>query len=437
MAAIAEALLAHGFVVTGSDLKMSSVTRRLQQKGAFVVEGHSAENLGEVDTVIISAAVNHDNPEYGAARSRGIPVIKRAEMLGQMLRYSFGIGVAGTHGKTTTSAMITSVLEAGDLDPTGMIGGTVKQYQAHVRFGKSPYFVTEADEYDRSFLQLQPCLAVLTSLEEEHMECYRDQADLMDAFVEYMNRVPFFGQQIIYRDSELIQKIMPRLSGPIVTYGTDDRADYSPDDINPSAYGMSFDVIFKRQGLGRIELTVPGRHNIQNALAAIAVGLELELSFAQIQNGLRRFKGISRRLEMIGQRDGILVFDDYAHHPTEVTAGIAALKETFPDRRLVVVFQPHLYSRTQRLLENFIPALAKADSVIIADIFPAREKPMPGVHANQFVEQAGRQGFRHFEYLPGREAIINRLVADLKSGDILVTMGAGDINDVGQNFLKN
>ncbi len=446
MCAIADVLLQQGFAVSGSDANDSEMLRYLAGKGAEVYVGHAAAQFKDADIVIVTSAVNKANPEVAAALEKGLPVIKRAEMLGQMMRFSYGIGVAGTHGKTTTTAMTSHVLEAGDLDPMTLVGGTMRGANSNVRFGEGPYFVAEADEYDQSFLQLWPCAAIITNIDADHLECYGSLENLHSAFVEFANRVPFFGRQIVCADDKGVREILPRLKGPLLTYGLAENtdltaraiclADLTKDGADSGEVCNRFQVRHKGDLLGEIQLRVPGRHNIQNALAAIAVGLELQIPFGKIAAGLAGFGGVKRRLEVRGALpNDILVIDDYGHHPTEMTASLNALKAGY-GRRMVLVFQPHLFSRTQAFVQEFGQALLLADVAIVSKVYPAREAPLPGVSGQLLVDAARALGHCNAHYADGLKEAESRLRELMQPGDVVVTMGAGDVNTVIDYILK-
>ena len=429
MSGIAEVLLDLGFEVSGCDLARSEATQRLERKGATVYEGHSADHLSGVDLVVISSAVDDDNPEVRAARGRGISVVRRAEMLAELMRLKYGVAVAGTHGKTTTTSMIGAVLSDAGLDPTVIVGGRVRALGTGARLGKSDYLVAEADEFDRSFLRLHPVLAVVTSIDREHLDTYPDLSAIQDAFVEFASRVPFFGRVILCLDDPNIQTILPRLrERRVVTYGLSPQAELSAFDLEPSAATTRFSVRDSQLGvLGTIELPMAGEHNVRNALAAIGVGLAMRLDFVAIADALAGFAGVHRRFERLGSWRGAAVVDDYAHHPTEVAATLAAARQAFPGARVHAVFQPHLFSRTRDQAEGFGRALLGADRALVLPIYPSRERPIEGVTAELVIEAARASGHRDVVPCADRAAARERLAEGVAPGDVVLTLGAGDV----------
>ena len=435
MSGIAELLANLGYEVSGSDARRSEVTARLESSFAVTVrEGHAAANLGDADVVVVSSAVRSSNPEIVEARRRGIPVIPRAEMLAELMRMRFSIAVAGAHGKTTTTSMAAFVLERSGLDPDAVIGGRLRAFGSSARLGRGEYMVAEADESDRSFLTLWPSVAVVTNIDREHMESYRSLKELQQAFVDFANKVPFYGAVIACADDPLLSAVLPRITRRLVTYGLESpSAQLAGSDVQLGAFGGRCVVHRRRpQGterLGVLELSVPGRHNLQNALAAAAVGDEVGLGFAQIADALRAFEGAERRFERHGETAGVVVVDDYAHHPTEIAAVLAAAR-TALDRRLVVAFQPHRYTRTQQLMAEFGPALREAGEVVLTDIYAAGEDPIPGVTV-EALAQAIRQGCGRPVHLVRRiEDLVAELLRVVRPGDAVVTLGAGSIGAV-------
>jgi UDP-N-acetylmuramate--alanine ligase len=441
MSGIAEILLAEqvGLEVSGCDQAASEVTERLVRKGAQVALGHTPDHLDEVDLVVISSAVSEGNAEVQEARRRGITVVRRAEMLGELMRLKYGIGIAGTHGKTTTTSLVGTVLTEAGLDPTVIVGGRLRLLGTGARLGRSEYLVAEADEFDRSFLRLTPVLAVITSIDRDHLDTYRDLEAIQDAFVDFGNRVPFFGRLFVCLDDPNIQAILPRLSERrLVTYGFSPQADLSIVNLEPHAAGSRFEVRSQRDGhrvLGRIELPMPGRHNVLNALAAVGVGLSLSIPFEQIAEAIGRFEGVHRRFEHLGTWRGAALVDDYAHHPTEVMATLEAARQTFPQGRVFAVFQPHLYSRTLDQADAFGSSLLGADLAVVTDVYPSREKPIEGVTGELVVEAARRHGHRNVTYCPSWQDAPAILEGQVGPGDIVVTLGAGDINRLGQRLV--
>lgn len=435
MCGIAEVLLNQGYRVSGSDLRLSEATERLTALGAEIFEGHRAENLGKVDVVVVSSAVQEDNPEVRAARERQIPVIRRAEMLAELMRMKHGVAVAGTHGKTTTTSMLGQVLTRAGLDPTLVIGGKVRMMESNAKLGAGPYLVAEADEFDRSFLRLTPAIAVITTIEAEHLDCYKDLDEIQKAFIEFANKVPFWGAVVACLDEKGVQAILPKLERRCITYGLSAQAQLRAEDIRFDGMRSSFAVANGSGPLGRIELRVPGRHNVKNALAAAAVGLEMEVPFALIAEALAEFSGVYRRFEIKGEKEGVLVIDDYGHHPTEIEATLRAAKEAF-GRRVIAVFQPHLYTRTRDFHREFGSSFHQADVLVVTDIYPARESPLPGVTGELIARAAREAGHRQTIYLADKELVPAELKNMARPGDIVITLGAGDIYKYGEKFLK-
>jgi UDP-N-acetylmuramate--alanine ligase len=429
MSGIAEVLLDSGFKVSGCDLARGETTDHLARRGARIFEGHSPAHLEGVDLVVTSSAVADDNPEVVAARGRGITVVRRAEMLAELMRLKYGVAVAGTHGKTTTTSMVGAVLTEAGLDPTVIVGGRVRALGTGARLGKSDYLVVEADEFDRSFLRLHPVVAVVTTIDRDHLDTYPDLAAIQRAFVEFAARVPFFGRIVLCLDDPNIQTILPDLrERRVVTYGLSPQAELSAFDLEPVAGGTRFRVRHARDGiLGRVELPMAGQHNVRNALAAIEVGRAMQVDFLVIARALAAFRGVHRRFERVGRFRGVEVIDDYAHHPTEVAATLAAVREVFPQARVHAVFQPHLYSRTRDLADEFGRALLAADRALVTAVYPSREAPIPGVTAELVVAAARASGHRRVESCADWREAPALLAADLAPGDVVVTLGAGDI----------
>jgi UDP-N-acetylmuramate--alanine ligase len=437
MSGIAEILLDQGFNVSGSDRALTEVTERLQQLGARTFEGHRAGNIADdVDTVVYSSAVQPDNPEILEAQRRKIPLVRRAEMLAEVMRLKYGIGIAGTHGKTTTTSMTSLVLMEGGLDPTVIVGGKLSGLGGtNARLGRGEFIVVEADEYDRSFLSISPTIAVLTTLETDHLDCYRDLEDIKSAFVQFANKVPFYGFIVLCLDEPALLDIMPNLSKKkIITYGLNPQADVQAVDIRHKDNTTTYTILRANKELGTITLQVPGNHNVQNSLGAIAVGLELNVPFEKIKSGIEKFSGVYRRWEKKGEAQGIAVYDDYAHHPTECRATLLGVKAGWR-RRVVCVFQPHLYSRTRDFYEDFGKSFLLADVLIVTDIYPAREDPIQGVTGELIVNAAKQFGHKDAHYVPDKKQVPAFLRSMMKSGDIMITMGAGDIWKYGEEFL--
>ena len=440
MSGIAELLANLGYVVSGSDLKRSEITTRLEQKfGVTVHEGHAAGNVGDADVVVISSAVRATNPEVGEAQRRGIPVIPRAEMLAELMRLRFSIAVAGAHGKTTTTSMIALVLERGGFDPTAVIGGRLSAFGSNARLGRGEYMVAEADESDRSFLKLWPSIAVVTNIDREHMESYGSFEDLQGAFVEFANRVPFYGAVIACADDPNLAPVLPRVNRSLMTYGLENpTAQLVATDLELGSFGGRC-VVHRRTAdvmrrLGVLQLIVPGRHNIRNALAAVAVAERIGLDFARVASALSEFPGAERRFERHGEAAGVLVVDDYGHHPTEIAAVLAAARATL-DRRIIVAFQPHRYTRTEQLLDAFGPALKDADQIVLTDIYAAGEEPIAGITVEKLAE-AIRSGSGRPVHLAKRlDDVIPVVVHLARPGDVVITLGAGSIGTLPQRLV--
>ncbi len=435
MSGIAEILYNLGYQIEGSDHTPSEVTDYLQSLGVTIHSEHRADNLQDADVVVISSAVGPDNSEVVEARRRGIPVIKRAEMLGELMRLKFSIGVSGTHGKTTTTSMIGKILQHGNYQPTLIVGGVVAELGTGAALGKGDYLVAEADEYDRSFLSMFPTMAVVTNLEGDHLDCYADMDDLVNSFLNYMNRVPFFGSVVISGDDERLLALRSRITRNYVTFGFSADADYRAAGIHLEPGRSIFSVCHHNDLLGEIILHVPGRHNIANALAAVAACRELEVPFGAIADGLLHFSGVARRFEIVGEVKGIMVVDDYAHHPTEITATLKAAKEVY-DRRVIVVYQPHLYSRTRDFTGEFADALSKADKCLLVDIYPAREKPIEGITSQVIIREAQAKGIGDFSYVGSEDNVPQEVVKVAQPGDIVIIMGAGSITRVKRQLLE-
>jgi len=439
MSGIAEVLLDYDLDVSGSDLVASATTRRLEKEGIRFFEGHDAKNLEGVDLVVVSSAVPPDNPEICGARSRGIPVVRRSEMLAELMRLKYGIAIAGSHGKTTTTSLVGLLLTDGGLDPTVIVGGRLRVTGTGARLGKSEYLVAEADEYDRSFLRLAPVIAVLTTIDLEHLDTYRDMSDIRRAFVEFASRVPFFGQVVLCLDDANIQEILPELADRrIVTYGLSPQAEVAGLDVEADEQGCRFLVRHSAHGdLGEVRLPMPGRHNVCNALAAIAVGLGLGLEFDSMASSLAAFTGVHRRFERLGTWRGAAVVDDYAHHPTELVATLEAARQVFPKGRLYVVFQPHLYSRTKHFSRDFGRALLNSDAAIVTDIYGSREAPIEGVTSELVVRAARESGHRNVQLCPDWSDVPRLLESVVQPGDGILTIGAGDIYKLGRLLAED
>jgi UDP-N-acetylmuramate--alanine ligase len=438
MSGIAEVLANLGFRVSGSDLKSSSVTERLQSLGVECREGHAAENVGDAHVVVRSTAVREDNPEIVEARRRSIPVIPRAEMLAELMRLkSQTVAVAGSHGKTTTTSMVATVLGYANLDPTFVVGGVVGAYRSNARLGKSDLMVVEADESDRSFLMLTPTIAVVTNIDREHMDYYKDMTDVRKCFEDFVNKVPFYGAAILCLDDPHVQAVIPHVERRRVTYGLSAQADVSAHGIRfDGGFGSSFTVWRGDAAIGDVTLRVPGLHNVYNSLAAICVALELEIPFEQIANALTEFTGAERRFQRKGEEAGVLVVDDYGHHPTEVKATLAAAKIGSAGRRIVVLFQPHRYTRTHDLMEEFARSFNNADVLFVTDIYAASEDPIEGVTAEALTEAIKSYGHKNAQAVGALDGAVEILREQVRAGDLVITLGAGTITRVGDQLLK-
>ncbi|MEW6616307.1 MAG: UDP-N-acetylmuramate--L-alanine ligase [Thermodesulfobacteriota bacterium] len=435
MSGIAEVLLNLGYKVSGSDAQETEITRRLSHLGGNISYGHSKENLKDVDVVVISSAIRPDNPEVIGANERLIPVIPRAEMLAELMRMKYGIAVSGTHGKTTTTSMIATVLAHGGMDPTVIIGGRLNSIGTNAKLGQGEFLVAEADESDGSFLKLSPTIAVVTNIDQEHMDHYRDMEEVKNAYLDFINKIPFYGLAIVCLDHENIQSLIPKIKKRYVTYGLSSQADIQARGLAFMGAKTTFEVLQSRDVLGKITLQIPGIHNVYNCLATVAAALELDLDFKTIQEGLNEFTGIQRRFQIKGDYNGILIVDDYAHHPVEIKATLSAAKTGW-GRRLVVVFQPHRFTRTRDLYEDFLVAFYQADVLIITEIYPAGEDPIPGVDAKALFEGIREHGHKNVSFIDDKDRIAAHLVDVLKEGDILITLGAGDIYKVGYELIE-
>lgn len=437
MSSIAEVLLARGYRVSGSDLALSPVTERLTELGATIHEGHAAEHVADADVVVYSSAVRAaENPETQEAERRRIPLIRRAEMLGELMRAKYGIGIGGTHGKTTTTSMTGLVVQEGGFDPTIIVGGKVTVFDSNAVSGEGDIIIIEADEYDRTFLRLTPVLSVVTNVEADHMDIYDDMEDIKDAFVQFANSVPFFGAAILCLDDPAIREVLNRVHRRVITYGTSRQAQIRAEGIVQAGRVIRFGVMKDATLLGDVELHTPGIHNVRNALAAVAVGLELDIPFEKIQKALTSFTGVDRRFEVKGEVNDIVVIDDYAHHPTEIEATLEAASSGWPERRIVAVFQPHLYSRTRDFQEEFARAFYEADVLVVTEVYGAREEPIPGVTGRMLADLAARYGHRDVRFLGEREAVPEYLARITRPGDLVLTMGAGDVWKCGEAFLE-
>ena len=435
MSGIAEVLLNLGYKISGSDAQQSDTTMRLQNLGAMVAIGHSAKNIGNADVVVTSTAIKAANPEVVEAHMRNIPVIPRAEMLAELLKMKFSVAVSGSHGKTTTTSMVATILAGGGLDPTMVIGGKLASIGSNARLGDGEIIVAEADESDGSFLKLSPTIAVITNIDREHLDYYPGITEIKDAFLKFANIVPFYGCTVICNDNEHVREIAPQIKRRTITYGIERTADYSAQEIKFQGSKTGYRLCCKGEAVGEIELNVPGMFNIYNSLAAIAVGRELELDFPAIRKGLSSFNGVQRRMEIKGQVGSITVVDDYGHHPTEVKETLAAARHVWKERR-VVVFQPHRFTRTKALFEEFTRAFADADVLILNDIYPASEEPIAGINSAALCLAIKKTGHPHVEYIAKTEDTVEYLLKIIQRGDAVLTLGAGSVYKIGEAFLQ-
>ncbi|HWR16475.1 MAG TPA: UDP-N-acetylmuramate--L-alanine ligase [Terriglobales bacterium] len=440
MSGIAEVLLNLGYKVSGSDLRESAVTDRLKKFGALIFEGHRAENIHGAEVVVTSSAISKANPEVAEAHTLKIPVIQRAEMLAELMRLKYGIAIAGMHGKTSTTSMVAAVLAAGNLDPTVVVGGRVDALGSNARLGKSQYLIAEADESDRSFLKLSPILSVVTNIDREHIDTYSDMADVENTFVDFMDRVPFYGMLVVCNDDDPLRALLPRLKRRYVTYGTREGSDFrvvvaksDAPQSSPKALNR-FGVEYNGKYLGDFSLNVPGMHNVLNATASIAVGVGLDIPIYSIQYALETFRGVDRRFQLKGEVDGVRVIDDYGHHPTEIRATLQAAKQ-FCERKVHVIFQPHRYTRTQALMPEFATAFRDADSLFVLDIYPASEQPIPGVTAEALCKKIAEAG-RPAMYVNSSEDAVVAAASVARPGDIIMTLGAGSVYQLGPLLVE-
>ena len=435
MSGIAEVLLNLGYHISGSDIKETEVTRRLQTLGCEIFYGHRKENVKEADVVVVSSAIRQGNPEVEVAEQRLIPVIPRAEMLAELMRMKVGIAIAGTHGKTTTTSLIATVLAAGGLDPTVVIGGRLNSIGSNARLGQGEFLVAEADESDGSFLNLMPTIAVVTNIDPEHLDYYLGIEEIKETFLSFINKIPFFGLAVLCLDHPNIQNLIPRLKKRFTTYGLTTQADFQAKEIVFEGLSTTFDVLHQRQEVGRLRIQMPGLHNVYNALATVATAFELDIPFHIVQETLRDFSGIQRRFQIKGERKGILIVDDYGHHPVEIIATLKAARTGW-ERRIVAVFQPHRYTRTKALFHDFLTAFYDADILILTDIYPAGEDRIEGVEAKALFEGLREYGHKDVIYLADKREIIEHLLRILAPGDLVITLGAGDIWQVSEELVS-
>lgn len=437
MSGIAEVLLNLGYKVSGSDLRESDTTERLRSLGGEICIGHDAENLTNVDVVVTSTAVQSDNPEVIEAKRRMVPVIPRAEMLAELMRMKYGIAIAGTHGKTTTTSMVATVLTHAGIDPTIVIGGKLNTLGSNAKLGQGKFLVAEADESDGSFLTLSPTIAVVTNIDADHLDYYKGGIEeIKDTFVSFINKVPFYGLAVLCQEDRNINEVIPRIKKRFMTYGLSSQADLRASHVKLDGFRTTFTAHYKGYRLGEIGFNMPGAHNVLNALACTAVALELDVPFDKIQEGFAQFGGVGRRFTVKGEKNGIMVVDDYGHHPAEIRATLGAARNGWPERRLVVAFQPHRYSRTKELFNEFVTCFYDADVLVLTDIYAAGEQPISDVSAERLAEETRRHGQRDVTYISDRTALSDYLAGIVKEGDIVITLGAGNIWQTGEELVN-
>ena len=436
MSGIAELLIHLGYQVSGSDLKLSPITRRLEKKGGIIFQGHSKEQVKGASVVVTSTAISSQNPEVIRAKELLIPIIPRAEMLAELMRIKYSIAVSGAHGKTSTTSMISQILNTAGLDPTVIIGGLLKGLDTNALHGKGEYIVAEADESDGSFLKYSPAIAAVTNIDLEHLDFYRDIEDIKDKFIQFINSVPFYGLAILFLDNEHIQDIIPKVKVRYTTFGMTAQSDLRAREISFMGSKSFFKVFHHEKLLGNINLNIAGKHNISNALASIAVGLELNISFKTIKKALEQIEGVKRRLEIKGEKRGITVIDDYGHHPTEIMATLTAIRESRMGKRLIVVFQPHRYTRTKGLFHEFTRSFYQADILIVLPIYAASEKKIKGIDAQSLCEGIKKHGHKEVAHAPDFNQALSMITHKVKKGDVVLTLGAGDIYTLGEELLK-
>ena len=436
MSGIAEVLFENGFVVTGSDTGDGPSIEYLKELGIPIFPSHEAKNVENADLLVYSSAVQMDNPEIVEAKSRRIPVIRRAEMLGELMRLKYTLAVSGTHGKTTTTSMLGSIWEAAGEDPTVIVGGVVKGKGSGAKVGRGRYLIAESDEFDRSFLSMMPSSAIITNIDREHLDTYGTLDAIKDAFVAFANKVPFYGQVVVCIDNPNIQSVLTRFTKPVVTYGFSRQAMYRAENVRVEQGVSHFDVLKNNQLLGEFSIRIPGKHNVLNATATIALSHEENIPLEIVRRALSEFTGVKRRFEWIGEAAGVMVYDDYAHHPTETAATLQGARDTFPDKRIVVVFQPHLYTRTRDQYETFAEVFANCDELLTLEIYKAREKPIPGISGKLIVDSAIARGHQNAKFVETKENALAVLTQDVRPGDLVLFMGAGDIWKMERPFLE-
>jgi len=435
MSGIAEVLLNLGYEVSGSDIRETEITRRLEQLGARVSYQHQAKNIERSEVVVVSSAIKEGNPEIHAAAERLIPVIPRAEMLAELMRMKYGVAVAGTHGKTTTTSLIATVLAHGGLDPTVVTGGKLNSIGSSAKLGQGDFLVAEADESDGSFLKLLPTIAVVTNIDPEHLDYYQGIEQIKEAFLQFIERIPFFGLAVLCLDQENVQDLIPQLRKRLTTYGLSSQADFQAKDMSFDGPQTSFELVHMGKPIGKLTVQMPGIHNVCNVLATVATAFELDVDFKTVQEALAGFSGIQRRFQKKADIEDILVFDDYGHHPTEIKATLRAAKRGWR-RRVVALFQPHRYTRTKALFDDFLTAFYEADVLVITDIYPAGEEEIEGVHARHLFEGIREHGHRDVHYISDQHEVLQYLLKAITPGDLVITLGAGDIYRVGEDLIK-
>jgi len=434
MSGIAEVLLNLGYEISGSDIRKTEITRRLEQLGARVYYQHQGKNIEGSEVVVVSSAIKQENPEIQAAAEKLIPVIPRAEMLAELMRMKYGVAVAGTHGKTTTTSLIATVLAHGGLDPTVVIGGKLNSIGSSAKLGQGDFLVAEADESDGSFLKLLPTIAVVTNIDPEHLDYYQGIEQIKETFLQFIDRIPFFGLAVLCLDQENVQSLIPQLRKRFTTYGLSSQADFQAKDMSFDGPHTSFELVHRDERIGRLTVHMPGIHNVCNVLATVATAFELDVDFKTIQEALSEFSGIQRRFQRKAEIEDILVFDDYGHHPTEIKATLRAAKRGWR-RRVVALFQPHRYTRTKALFDEFLTAFYEADVLVITDIYPAGEEEIEGVHARNLFEGIREHGHRDVHYISDKNKILQHLLRIIMPGDLVITLGAGDIYRVGEDLI--
>jgi UDP-N-acetylmuramate--alanine ligase len=437
MSGIAELLLNLGHRISGSDVQESEITRRLETLGAKIYYSHQSQHVADADVAVVSSAIDSDNPEVVAAnRDYHVPVIRRAEMLAELMRLKYAVLVAGAHGKTTTTSMVGTVMAEGGLDPTVVIGGRLNAWGTNAKLGQGDFVVAEADESDGTFLLYSPTISLVTNIDTEHLDFFKDLDEIKETFLEFMNQVPFYGLNILCLEDENIQSLLPRVKKRIVTYGFSAQADFQARDVTFDGLSISYRAYHRGQEMGKVNLSIPGWHNVLNSLAAVAVGHELEIPFAAICRGLKGMTGVQRRFQIKGEVSGVTVIDDYGHHPTEIKAVLKTMAQSFPGQRRYVLFQPHRYTRTEALFEDFTTAFYQSDVLIVTDIYAASEPPIPGVHAEKLATAIQEHGHGNIRHIPNHLDLVPMLLEEVQDGDVVLTLGAGNIWQTGEELLK-